>query len=364
MSPDDAWLDYAIGGNPAADWLVALGIVAIVLLLIAVIRRLLKRKLRNAAATETDLDDLLRDLVLRTKLWLIFFVVLAAAANHLELEPQAWRLLKAFAIVAGVTQAALWGIGLIDYWIARYRRRRFETDPAAVTTIAAFGFFGKVAVWILAVLVTLQNLGFDITALVAGLGVGGIAVALAAQNILGDLFASLSIVLDKPFVLGDFIVVGGEMGTVEHIGLKTTRVRSLSGEQLVFPNSDLLASRVRNFKRMTERRVVFAFGVLYTTTREQLEQIPRIVRETVEASGNVRFDRAHFKGFGDSALDFEVVYWMLGADYNDYMDTQQTINLELFSRLQAVGVGFAFPTRTLHVESWPVLRMEGEASPR
>ena len=202
----------------------------------------------------------------------------------------------------------------------------------------------------LVALVALDTAGIDITALVAGLGVGGIAVALAVQNILGDLFASLSIVLDKPFVIGDFIIVGDMMGTVEHIGMKTTRVRSLSGEQLVFSNTDLLSSRIRNYKRMQERRALFRFGVTYQTSRDLLARIPEVVREVIEGRDETRFDRAHFAGFGDSSLDFEVVYYMLVPDYNAYMDTQQAVNLELVGRFEEIGIDFAYPTRTVFVE--------------
>src|SRR5690606_7585627 len=162
-------------------------------------------------------------------------------------------------------------------------------------------------------------------------------------------FGSLSIVLDKPFVIGDFIVVDGLAGTVERIGLKTTRVRALSGEQLVFSNADLLGSRIHNYKRMQERRVVFSFGVTYDTPPEKVAAIPNMVREVIEARENTRFDRAHFQKFGDSDLTFEVVYYMLVADYNLYMDTQQAINLELLRRFAADGIEFAFPTRTLYV---------------
>jgi len=199
----------------------------------------------------------------------------------------------------------------------------------------------------LALLLALDNLGVNITALVAGMGIGGIAVALAAQNILGDLFASISIVLDKPFVINDFIIVGDYMGSVEHIGVKTTRIRSLSGEQIVFSNTDLLNSRVRNFKRMVERRVVFSFGVVYGTPAEKLEAIPGIVRGIIEAIDGTRFDRAHFAKYGDSSLDFEVVYFVVTGDYNVYMDIQQAINLAIYRSFEDEGLGFAFPTQTI-----------------
>jgi small-conductance mechanosensitive channel len=186
--------------------------------------------------------------------------------------------------------------------------------------------------------------------MIAGLGVGGVAVALAVQSILGDLFASLSIVIDKPFVIGDFVIVDEYMGTIEHVGLKTTRIRSLGGEQIVFSNSDLLKTRIRNYKRMRERRVLFGFGVLYQTPIDVVEKIPDLMRAIVEARKNVRFERAHFKAFGESSLDFEVVYWMLDPDYNLYMDVQQAINLEMLRVFEREGIGFAYPTRTLVID--------------
>jgi len=212
------------------------------------------------------------------------------------------------------------------------------------------GFLAKAAVWSVFLLLILQNLGVQITALLAGVSVGGIAVALAVQNVLGDLFSSLSIVLDKPFVVGDFIIVGDSMGTVEHVGLKSTRVRSLSGEQLVFANSDLLTSRIRNFKRMQERRAVFTFGVTYDTPPEKLEIIPDTVRRLIEEEEQTRFDRCHFKGFGDFALTFETVFYILVPDYNVYMDIQQSINLKLSRFFAETGIEFAFPTQTIHLQ--------------
>jgi small-conductance mechanosensitive channel len=199
----------------------------------------------------------------------------------------------------------------------------------------------------------LANLGVEISTLVASLGVGGIAVALAAQNVLGDLFASLSIILDRPFEVGDFIVVGPQRGTVERIGLKTTRVRSLDGEQIVFGNADLLTSRVQNFKHLQERRVLLRFGVLYSSPAEAVAKVPGVVQRIIEAQENLRFERAHFSGFGASSLDFEVVYWCLSPDYVRFMDLQQAVNLALLQAVRTEGLDFAFPTQSLHLESVP-----------
>ena len=196
-------------------------------------------------------------------------------------------------------------------------------------------------------LLALDNMGVDISTLVTGLGVGGVAVALAVQNVLGDLFASLSIVLDKPFVIGDFLAVGDLVGNVEQIGLKTTRVRSLSGEQLIFSNADLLQSRIKNYGRMMQRRILFTIGVTYQTPREKLENIPTILREAIESQKNVRFDRSHFARYGDFSINFESVYFVTVPTYNTYMDTQQAINLRIHERFEQEGIEFAYPTQTL-----------------
>lgn len=182
------------------------------------------------------------------------------------------------------------------------------------------------------------------------MGIGGIAVALAVQNVLGDLFASMSIAFDKPFVIGDFIIIDDYMGTVEHIGLKSTRLRSLSGEQLVFANSDLLNSRIRNFKRMADRRISFSIGVTYDTPHEKVAAIPDMIREAIQAHDKTNFDRCHFSEYEDSALKFDTVYYVNDPDYNVYMDIQQDINLSLLRRFEEEGIEFAYPTRTVFIE--------------
>jgi len=254
-------------------------------------------------------------------------------------------------------QCALLASQGIRFWTRNYRLRKIETDAGAVTTLSSVGFVLRILVWVMVLLIALDNLGVNVNALVASLGIGGIAVALAAQNILGDLFASFSIVFDKPFVIGDFIVVDTFMGTVEHVGLKTTRIRSLSGELLIFSNTDLLKSRIRNFKQMQERRAVFTIGVTYETPPEKLKVIPEMLRGIVMAHESVRFDRAHFKAYGPFSLDFEVVYWIHSPDYTFYMDIQQAINLDIFRRFGQEGIAFAYPTQTV------VLKREAPASP-
>lgn len=233
------------------------------------------------------------------------------------------------------------------WWLERATQARRAEDPGSVAALNVMSWVARLALWSVVVLLVLDNLGINITAAVAGLGIGGVAVALAVQNILGDLFASLSIVLDKPFVVGDFLAIDDYLGSVEHVGLKTTRLRSLSGEQLVMSNTDLLKSRLRNYGRMDERRVAFTLGVTYRTPREKLKKIPRMIEAAVKAQENTRFDRSHFKAYGDFSLNFETVYYVLDQDYNLYMDIQQEINFAIHEAFEAEGIEFAYPTQTL-----------------
>jgi small-conductance mechanosensitive channel len=339
-------------GNPLQDWLTALGLALVINVVVGVIKWLIIGRIAKLAAnSSTALDDAFVAVARRTKQFLVFGVTLFIGTRYLQLPERIESLLVGFATVAAFLQFGLWAMAGLDFWLERYRKRALQTDSSATTSLAALAFIGRTVLWAIVLLLALDNLGVDVTALVAGLGVGGIAVALAVQNILGDLFASLSIVIDKPFVVGDFIIVDSYMGSVEYVGLKTTRIRSLGGEQIVFSNADLLKARVRNYKRMYERRILFKFGVLYQTTPEQVEKAVRIVREIIEAEELTRFDRAHFASFGDSSLDFEVVYWMKDPDYNRYMDVQQRVNLAMMRAFAKEGIGFAYPTRSLFVEA-------------
>ena len=342
------WPDLTFDNDPRAV-MIAVGVVAAVLLIAATVRSLVRRRFAAAHATDTDLDDWALDLANRTKLPLLFFPLLAAATGGLTLPHDVSAGLRTLGRLALIAQIAFWTGGMIELAWRRYGRSRTETDPAAITTVHAFRIASHAALWIVAVLVAIDNLGFDVTALVAGLGIGGVAIALATQSILGDLFASLSIVIDKPFVVGDFIRVGDDLGSVERIGLKTTRVRSLSGEQLIFGNADLLQSRIRNYKRMDERRVLFRLGVVYQTPGATLQRIPSLVREIIEAQPSTRLDRAHFAEFGASEYLFEFVYFVLSPDYNVYMDVQQSINHAIVAAFEQEGIELAYPTRTLFI---------------
>ena len=352
-------LNYQLYGNSLAAWTMALTISIAMGMLLSLVRRVItSRAIAFAEKTENTVDNLVVELlqgITGLLPWLFSFYV----GCHVLHRSQGFDafLGKALIIVV-LIQGGMWGSKLASYVLTGYVKRHRGEDSATLSALGLLTFLSKVLVWAVVLLLGLDNLGVDITALIAGLGVGGIAVALAVQNVLGDLLASLSIILDKPFEVGDFIIVDSLMGTVERIGIKTTRVKSITGEQLIFSNSDLLGSRVKNFKRMQERRVVFQLGVTYQTSRDKLAAIPDLLKQIVSESDRVRFDRAHFKGFGPSSLDFEIVYYVLDPDYALYMDLQQAMNLEIIERFSAEQIEFAYPTQTLFLE-----RTESDAAP-
>ena len=346
------FLEQVFWDNTFQQWLIGLGIAVVAYAVLSLGRRVIVRRLRSfARTTSTDIDDLIADLLARTRFYFLIVIGLYFGTFALTLPDHLQKLFATLASLALLFQAGVWASGLLTYFIKRATKERTGDDAASATTFGALGFIGKIILWSVVLLLALDNLGFDITALVAGLGIGGVAIALALQSILGDLFASLSIIMDKPFVIGDTIHVDNHIGAVEHIGLKTTRVRSLSGEQIIFSNGDLLKSRIRNYKRMVERRAVFTVGVTYQTPYEKLEQIPTIMRESIERQSDTRFDRSHFQSYGDSALLFETVYYVTTPEYLRFMDVQQAVNLEIFRRFREEGIRFAYPSRTLYVET-------------
>lgn len=335
--------------NNIIDWLLfAMGACVLFLALTLVFRVLKSRSSSLSKKTSTVADDVVAIALEATRQWFLLIAAIWGAGRFLNLgaADTAFDTILLFAVVL---QIAFWANRAVTAYLSLYIDKRREDDPSSVSVVQGMSFVVRLIVWSVALLLIIDNLGYDVTTLVAGLGIGGVAIALAVQNILGDLFASLSIILDKPFVIGDFIIVGDLLGVVEKIGIKTTRVRSLSGEQLIFANSDLLNSRIRNFKRMQERRIPFTFGVIYQTTPDQLEKIPPCIKEIIEGIEGTRFDRAHFKSFGESSYDFEVVYYINTPDYNAFMDTQQRINLAMCRAFERMGIDFAYPTRTIYM---------------
>jgi small-conductance mechanosensitive channel len=358
------FMENEIYGNVLTLWGLSL-LVGFTLLFVALGTKLfLLHRLPPAGPTE-DLHwrAVLRELVEKT--WTLFITIAAfyAGALVLELPRPIEEFVFSVFIVALFIQIAFWADRIVSAGLAwRFAPRRAKAGMR--NAVSVIQFIVRVGVWTLALLLIFENLGINVTALVAGLGIGGIAVALAAQNILGDLFSSLAIVLDRPFEVGDFIVFGQQSGTVERIGIKTTRLRSLSGEQIVCANSDLLGSRIHNFKRMAERRVVFRLSPAYETPIDKLEQIPAQIEEIIEDQSLTRFERAHFLGFGDSALIFEVVYWVLTPDHNSYMDIHQAVNFAIMRKFQEKKVEFAYPTQTLYVPALKEALSTGASQPQ
>lgn len=341
----------------SASWMqgaFVVGSAALAALIVKLILKLIEARFSGwVEKTQGKIDDMILSLGGGTKTWVLFVWFLAFAMSFFPSLKEFQPLMKNVMVVATTIQVAIWGLQGLRGWREIYLRRRIESDISSASALNLMSTALKAAFLICLLLICLSNLGVDIGALVAGLGIGGIAVALAAQNILGDLFGSLSIVLDKPFVVGDYIAVGPDQGTVEYIGIKTTRVRSLSGEQLVFSNKDLLESRIKNFKRMQERRVVLNFSVPSDTPLEKLQQIPAWIRSFVSQNEILRFERAHLASHGRqgaSSLDFETVYWVKSPDYNLYMDVQQALYHQLLAKMAQEGLNFALPVHVIKSE--------------
>lgn len=351
---------------PDVDWTDTVPAVLAALLTIVLIKtglRLTIQRLRTISKrTQMSFDDGLLRVLEQTHAALIWTVGLLVGLSMLPLDDR-WhgRLTQLwFAVVA--LQVGLWGQQAVALLLAAQQRRHSGGDGGAAAVSATATLLGwglRGALWAVVVLAILSNMGVNITAFVASLGIGGIAVALAVQNILGDLFASLAIAVDKPFEVGDSITVGDVTGTVERVGLKTTRIRSLGGEQIVMSNAELLKRTVANFKRLQTRRVAFTFGVTYDTPADQVATVPPLVKELIEADPKLEFGRAHFKGFGESSLQFEVVYRVRDPDYDVYMDRQQALYLALMRGLQQRGIRFAFPTQTLNLVTGPQQQVAG-----
>lgn len=336
-------MDYFFLDNSLQQWGTALAVTAGAAASMYFIHAFVVRKAAALAGrTATRLDDILATILASTYTLFIAAVALYLGSLVLELTPARALFVRRAAMCALLLQAAVWGDTGLRAWRDQYRQG-VSGDNGRRASSAVLCFVSRLALWVIAALMVLDNFGFNITTLVASLGIGGIAVALAVQNILGDLFASLSIMLDKPFEIGDFIIVGDVLGTVEHIGLKTTRVRGLGGEQVVFSNGELLKSRIHNHKRMETRRVAFILRVAYGTPEQQLRAIPELVREIVTAEPEVDFERAHFFRYGDWSLDYEVVYHYRTPDYFAHMDAQQRVLLALYRRFEREGIQFAHP---------------------
>jgi len=334
-------------GNGLGRWLTAVLVgLATVVVLRVVLGLVIRRIRRVAERTKIDWDDVVVAGLENTKWFSYLTAGFYAGSQVLRLSE---RLLDRVDRVAGVLvllQIGFWCHAAIVARVTRWKQDAADT-PERATAASAIGFIARLTLWVALILAVLSTLGVKITALVAGLGVGGVAAALAVQTLLADVIASLSIYFDRPFEIGEFIVTPDGMGTVHRISMRSTRLRALGGEELVFSNGDLLRKTIRNFGKMEERRVVFEVGVEYGTPVEKLKELPVALSQVVSDTPDVRLDRAHFKSFGAYALTFEVVYYVLSPDYNVFMDRQQSINFAIAERFEALGVAMAFPTQTL-----------------
>ncbi len=336
-------------GNSLRQWITAIFILIFLNLLLSLVKRWLVKGLETGRiSVKENISGPLAEIFQRTKFLALFLVALFLASLWLDLPGKIKQVVESAAFIAVVCQIGLWGHYLIYMGLKQYMSKKVK-DPTTSSGVALMSLFGRLVLWSFILLLILENAGINITTLIASLGIGGIAVGLATQNILSDLFASLSILLDRPFEVGHFIIVDNMLGTVEKIGLKTTRLRSISGELLVFGNNDLLSSRIQNYANFRERRVVFSLGLTYDTPLEKLKKVPAMVRQIIDSIEQTRFDRAHFKEFGDFSLNFEIVYYVLNPDYTLYMDIQEKINLALFEAFEKEGLAFAYPTQTIHL---------------
>ncbi len=335
--------------NSVKEYLIAFAAIVIGIIIVRIFKNLILSRIKKVTnKTETNIDDYIVDVVGEFGIPALYAIIAYLAIRSLELTEQAQDIL-AVAMTVVITYLLIQFISSVIIKMLKVYVKKQENGEEKLKQIGGLMLIINVVIWLVGLLFFFDNMGYDVTAVIAGLGVGGIAVALAAQNILGDLFNYFVIFFDRPFEVGDFLIIDDKLGVVEYIGVKTTRIKSLSGEQLIFSNSDLTDSRIHNYKKMERRRVVFKIGVIYQTTYEQLKKIPGLLKNIVEEQADITFDRSHFQKYGDSSLDFEVVYYVTGADYNKYMDIQQSINFRIYEEFEKMDLVIAYPTRTLYV---------------
>ena len=342
-------LEQTYYSNSLKQYLICAGIFIVSLILIKIIRVLIIRRLKKwSELTKTTVDDFLVKLLEKFIVPFSYYLVIYVSLKYLVLPDMLDKTINISAMAVMTFFGVRLAMQLISYGFNIYSRK---TSGSEALDRGLNGILQVITfmAWALAIIFFLDNLGFRISTVIAGLGIGGVAIALAAQAVLGDLFSYFSIIFDRPFEVGDFIIVGDLLGSIEHIGIKTTRIRSLGGEQLVFSNSDLTNSRIRNYKRMEKRRVVFKLGVVYQTPLKALKEIPAIIKKAIKSTENTIFDRAHFFSYGDFSLTFEIVYYVLSSDYNKYMDIQQEINFAIKGEFEQNNIEFAYPTQTVYL---------------
>lgn len=327
----------------------ALGIFVISIVIFGILYQIVLSRLQSfSEKTKTDIDNLFIGVLRTIRPPFYVFVSLYIAIRTLEISELFLKILTAI-LVVWVIYLVISAVQIFIDYILRRRLSAAKGEGEVKSSIQLLNMLARMVLWSIGIILALSNFGVDVTSLIAGLGIGGIAVALALQNVLTDLFSSFAIHFDKPFVVGDFVVVGDKMGVVKRIGIKTTRIQALQGEEIVISNRELTSEKIQNFKKMKERRVVSTIGVTYETSGDLLHEIPDIIKKIIDAEEKVRFDRAHFSSYADSALMFESVYYIDSADYNEYMDAQQKINFSILDAFRERNINFAYPTQTVYV---------------
>ena len=341
----DIWHIYAFNGNTFGDIIIALCVFIVIRIGLQIFRSVILRRMEHwALKTKTDIDDHLIEILKGISKFFYFYIALyITIKGFLPFEGAIMEILDAILIILLVYET----IKVAQELIAYVFTKTLKQDE---TTLHAVNLILKIVLWSIGILLILSNLGFDVSTLAASMGIGGIAVALAAQNILGELFASFSIYFDRPFQIGDYICVGTDKGTVKKIGLKSTRLQTLQGEELIISNKELTSVRVQNFKRMRKRRVSFNLGVVYGTPVKKLQQVNTLIEKIITKEENAEFDRCHFESFGDFSLNFAIVYYVKTSDYVEYMNIQQEINYAIADQFEKAKIDMAFPTQTIHMQ--------------
>lgn len=346
-----------------SDFAIAVGAWIAVFLTLRIVRAMIAGVIKRKKRGHYDPANVISRLVSKTSSIFLLVVAAALVSPFFPIVPEGWgTYARTLAIIIGIVQLASWSRELLTSTIVGYADASAAQSGVLANAVSLIKTLVAIGVWTIALLMILSNLDIEITALIAGLGVGGIAVGLAAQSLFKDLFSSFAIVFDQPFLKGDFITFdrGEYLGDVEKIGMKTTRIRSLSGEQIIIANSQLLDKEIRNYRRLDERRSLFTVGVLYQTPHEKLRRIPELIKTAVEKTDKARFERSHLKEYGDSSINFETVFWVEDRPYSVYMEVNHEVLLNIHKAFEDEGIDFAYPTRTLHVETLPAMDKSGD----
>lgn len=355
---NDIW-GYSFLGNSVKGWAIFVGVFIACFVAVKIFEYVLIRFLKQwSKRTTTTLDDFLVEAVESSVVPFLYFLSAYYASSFLNVSPRVSRITEVAILFIGTFYILRIITSAIKYLVYSFLDKQ-EDSEVKKKQARGILIIVNVAIWLVGFVFLLDNLGHDVTTIIAGLGVGGIAIALAAQTILGDLFSYFVIFFDRPFEIGDFIVVGSESGVVEYVGVKTTRIRTLTGDLLVCANTDLTNSRIHNFKKLERRRIVFKIGVTYDTPHEKLSNIPTIIKDIIESIEGITFDRSHFSSYGDFSLNFESVYYVEDPDYAIYMDKQHQLYLDLYKKFSEQEIEFAFPTQTLHVN-----RLDNDDNPK